>query len=470
MRARRLEGATEIPDGARTGMAIKAGPVAWLGIIKSKFEFSRCVLLSDMLLSDMLLSDMLLSDMPLADTATEVTYTLCPAETTMTSLVFRFAKAQTSTKFETIYDFMSLLDHKESPKKRIAFTGLDSDTIESFLRTARSIGGIKMGKRISCPVICMHESDEFTYSTGTVEVTMGTDLQRPKFLPTKSQKMDILSKLQIESDFFYDGEYPALVVGLREVECLVIIPMICSESMENDPDHSKRIGRRRAIRKLLAIRDHIHQFEEGVVYGFPVNLVNGNDGKITKSQSFVTKLLWRGLFDGYPKLNTEEIYRIVFKNRGSSKRKRDSDQPQTPPPHHPTTGGKQLLYEDLRAPFAGKGKGLFSTIRGKTLMDDGSMEECLEEPTEIATYLTARFTEIAPTIGVPIAQLLISFLNKARDYLSDEEYCFEFHQFTVMDAEQAAQELDQRIDEIIEEYRLGELDEELETLQRIILP
>lgn len=276
-----------------------------------------------------------------------------------------FAIARNNTKKDAIHeDFEMLVDQESSVYRKCKYTDSNVPQVTDLLELAKQIQGFQIQEgKVFCPVVVVSEHGDYEIAASKMDITFGSHINRAKMMTSVNIKRDILKKLQgVESvDDINKDEYKGLMVGLKGIETLVLMPLQHTEmrqkeleqaareqGQENDRDvhhASDRYMRKRATKLLIALRDHIHTFDQETAYGFKTNVVIGHSQKITQSQVSVSKLLWRGLFEGHKDLMKNSILEMVFQVR-HRKRDRPTEAGKTPEwvkRYYPSTAGKQAV-------------------------------------------------------------------------------------------------------------------------------
>lgn len=204
---------------------------------------------------------------------------------------------------------------------------LDDPHATGLVEMARQIAGFRIEHdRVICPVVVVRESDELSYDMATLDITFGDVNDRPKMMTQSNMKLDILSKMQGRPDVCRD-QCHGVLVGLKGIECLVLISLKATDMRLHEiqngeqPDGltghyaSETIALFRCLDVLARLAPYVHTFGDGIVYGFKTPVVNGNSQRVTKSHVRVSKLLWRGIFDGHPILMAPSLVERVFQPR-----------------------------------------------------------------------------------------------------------------------------------------------------------
>ncbi|MGA1563731.1 MAG: hypothetical protein ACO35C_03815 [Pontimonas sp.] len=173
----------------------------------------------------------------------------------------------------------------------------------SILDMARSVGGYRVdADAIRAPVIMFSETGKVR--TDTLTFTLGTETRRGMIAPTKKEKERVLQHMHVSE---------VVMVGMTTAECLLMFPVDRSDSFCPIRPVFRHV--------LIALhRDgHLQRFDgSNHLYTFMVRLLNSSPERgdsITKSQSFVTKLLFKGLFHSVGHLNRPWIWAKLFQSR-----------------------------------------------------------------------------------------------------------------------------------------------------------
>lgn len=198
-----------------------------------------------------------------------------------------------------------------------------------IVELARQHAGFRMkGDHVICPVVVIKESDDLSFEMAELDITFGDATRHPRMMTQTPMKMDILSKMQGRPvDNVCKDACNGVFVRLKGIECLVLISMRATDMRLDEIKNavprddftgefaSDCIALCRCLDVLARLAPYIHTFDNDVVYGFRTPVVNGNSQRVTKSQVKVSKLLWRGLFDGHPVLMAPSLVNRVFQLR-----------------------------------------------------------------------------------------------------------------------------------------------------------
>ena len=275
---------------------------------------------------------------------------------------FCFAKPRRSVNHVEMNDIKALTNDKESIKRAVNYFPSRIPDVIDLIDLARRIQGFQtLEGRLLAPSVILRESLGFNleYASELVDISFGNERTGPKMITSKHRKSRILGIMQKREIHKIDkGEYKALLVGLKDIETLVVIPLQntdkriderseASEATENIHERSDRNARFQAYRTLIALQPYIHTFsidgEPEVIHAFMSNIVIGNEGRLTKNQVAVSKLMWKGLFNTHPTLMSEEILSQVFQVRSRKRPREDTPDDAPPEQPHSSTAGKAIL-------------------------------------------------------------------------------------------------------------------------------
>jgi hypothetical protein len=202
--------------------------------------------------------------------------------------------------------------------------------VKGIIDLAKMYNTIRGGFRLEddhviCPVVVIKESDDLSFEMAELNISFGNATRRPMMMTQISMKMDILSKMQGRSvnDICRD-QCDGVLVRLKGIECLVLISLKATDMrLENEMENGissprghyadESIALCRCLDVLVRLAPYIHTFDnDGVLYAFRTPVVVGNSQRVTKSQVRVSKLLWRGIFDGHPVLMAPSLVNRVF--------------------------------------------------------------------------------------------------------------------------------------------------------------
>ena len=242
--------------------------------------------------------------------------------------IIHFLRARQSPPRDINVDFEDLVDTKKS----LTFDRQDFEQIGSIpdvtglIDLAKEKQGFKIEtNEVVCPLIVVRESNAFSYEMTELTVTFGTSKHRPKLMAKDSIKRRVLAKMQGVSEYdICKDACKGLLVGLKGIECLVLLPLQDTELRQQDieqgkerhsetgllPNESKAIER--CCQILIGLGDHINTFDDTSIHAFQTPIVSGNQQKITQSQVYVPKLLWKGLFKNHPKMMEDKLVNRVF--------------------------------------------------------------------------------------------------------------------------------------------------------------
>jgi len=313
--------------------------------------------------------------------------------------VICFVKPKNSTKSTTIFDFMSLVSEKESIQKSFRYRPSRIPDPLALIEEARKNAGFRIFEhKVVIPLIVVRESTDFEtieYGSAIMDMTFGTIKSRPKMMTSVCMKSRILAILQnTDTTRICRREYTALFVGLKDLEAAILIPLQNTFMRNRERrrpqegegyihEMSDKVARFKAHSTLVALRPYIHEFDPDKIFAVKTNIVIGNEGKITKNQVAVSKILWRGLFNNHPILMGPQILEEVFQVRSRTR------PPPPPPPSrpHPSTAGKSI---DPLSPRGGE----IETIENDTY-------------TNLLASIEARSVDI----GRPVVDFLKTFLS-----------------------------------------------------------
>jgi hypothetical protein len=199
---------------------------------------------------------------------------------------------------------------------------------------ARRYAGFRVEQdQVMCPVVVVKESDDLSFEMAELNITFGNTNTCPLLMTQTRMKMDILSKMQGRPvDNVCKNQCEGVLVGLKGIECLVLISLKATDMRLDEIQNavqrdaftghyaSESIALCRCLEVLTRLAPYVHTFGDGVLYGFRTPVVNGRSQRVNKSQVRVSKLLWRGLFEGHPVLMESSLVNRVFQPRN---RRRD---------------------------------------------------------------------------------------------------------------------------------------------------
>jgi hypothetical protein len=207
---------------------------------------------------------------------------------------------------------------------------LDDPYATGLVELARRHAGFRIERdHVVCPVVVVRESDELSCEMATLDITFGNEKTKtssgPKMMTQPGMKVDILSKMQgrpIES--ICRDKCDGVLVGLKDIECLVLISMKATDmhldEIQNGVQRDALTGQYasdtialfRCLDVMARLAPYIHTFGNDIVYGFRTPVVIGSSQRVTKSHVRVSKLVWRGIFDGHPVLMAPSFLKRVF--------------------------------------------------------------------------------------------------------------------------------------------------------------
>lgn len=367
------------------------------------------------------------------------------------------AVARNNTKKDSIRDFHDLLDD-ESLRFAYEKKPQYDRAAEDIIQMATSHAGFRLERdQVICPVVVVHESDDISFEMAEMNVTFGNVNSRPKMITSKTMKMDILAKMQgIEGEGVCKDEVHGVFVGLKGIECLVLMSLRATamhlEEIQNGAQRSERTGRyisetralHRCLSLMTALAPYIHSFDDDndIAYGFKSSVVNGNSQRVTKSQVHVSKLLWRGLFEGHPSLMAPSLLDRVFQTR-SKKRKADEIQ-------HPDTGGKtpQVLAQ------------VHPSYGGKQALKEVQVEEDITlDAEDILETLTTTLDNRRQSIGDQTVDQLCYFVTKYRETVCDDVFIQDLGDLCALKHPET--ELQQQMKEYLENPDCAQLRDEM---------
>jgi hypothetical protein len=222
---------------------------------------------------------------------------------------------------------------------------LDDPHATGLVEMARQIAGFRIEHdRVICPMVVIRESDELSCEMATLDITFGNATTHPKMMTQSNMKLDILSKMQGRPvDDVCRDQCHGVLVGLKGIECLVLISLKATDMRLDEiqngeqPDGltgqyaSDTIALFRCLDVLARLAPYVHTFGDGIVYGFKTPVVSGSSQRVNKSQVRVSKLLWRGLFDGHPILMAPSFVERVFQPAEAHNRRHPQNTEHVPP-------------------------------------------------------------------------------------------------------------------------------------------
>jgi hypothetical protein len=368
-----------------------------------------------------------------------------------------FAEARNNTKKDSIHDFQDLLDDES---KRFSYEKKDQyvRTAADIIQMATCQAGFRLEHdQVFCPVVVVQESDDISFDMATLNVTFGDINNRPKMMTTKAMKMDILSKMQgTDVDGVCKDQCEGVLVGLKGIECLVLISLrdtaMRLEEIQNGAQRSERTGRyrsetralHRCLGVLAGLAPYVHSFGDDVVYGFKTSVVNGNSQRVTKSQVQVSKLLWRGIFEGHRSLMTPSLLDRVFQTRSKKRKAEDDNQVE----EHPVTAGKSHAFKS----YAGK-QAL------KVVQDED--DTTTMDADDIVDTLTTTLDHRRQSIGDKTVDYLSYFVTKYRETVEDDVFIQDLGDMCAN--KQPETELQDQMNEFLEAPECSQLRTDLET-------
>lgn len=399
---------------------------------------------------------------PVATSAEPVATSAGPGATSATTKVkVCFAEARNNTKKDSIHDFQDLLDD-ESPRfvyeKKNQYVRDAADIIQM----ASCNSGFRLEHdQVICPVVVVQEGDEISFEMAEMNVTFGDVKNRPKMLTSKAIKMDILAKMQgISEDGVCKDECHGIVVGLKDIECLVLISLTDTtmrlEEIQNGAQRSERTGRyrsetralHRCLSLLAGLAPYIHSFGDDIAYGFKTSVVNGFSQRVTKSQVHVSKLLWRGMFEGHRSLMAPSLLDRVFQTR-SKKRKAEDE-----------------IQVEAQSVAAGKSPAMisqaFKSYAGKQAHKVVQAEEDVTtlDADDILETLTTTLDHRRQSIGDKTVDCLSYFVTKYRETVDEDVFIQDLGDMCVLKHPETA--LHRQMQECLEAPECSQLRREID--------
>jgi hypothetical protein len=353
------------------------------------------------------------------------------------------AEAKNNTRREIIRDFKGLLDENKSIRLRRDGFQKYVKNVSRILDLAIKIQGFKIDEtqsEVKCPVVVVGESSDLEIAASSFNVTFGTDQERSKMMTTKKIKEDILSKMQMVSPMDISKDpCQAVIVGLKDIECLVMIPLQDTKLRARDieqerprnpdtgllPNETKAL--RRCVGILIGLEEWIHSFDSNTIYGFRTNVVIGHSQKISQSQVYVPKLLWRGMFQSHETLMTDDLFDRVFQPRSKKRKSPTSSETKTETQKedegttskHPSTGGKHPSMLQI---------GKHPTTSQKVIT-----QETVVSADDVQERLEAKLNERHQTMEPETLEYLLRFVCEFRDVVHDSDYVSELHESMMSD-------------------------------------
>lgn len=337
------------------------------------------------------------------------------------------AKAKHRTGKGSIRNFQELMDEKATKPKPCTYHDDVIPDITSLLELAKAkekFYKVNDGK-IKCSLIVVSESDELEFSETEIDVTFGSARSRPKMMTSVGIKTNVLTRLQrVEEDKISKNEYKGVMVGLKGLESLVLIPLQNTRMREEELEQAYRQQgqeaeenihrrsdlhmRKKMLRLLIALKDHIHQFEEGVIHAFETKIVIGGMQKLTQSQVGISKLFWRILFDGHDYMMSDKIIAQAFQTRPRNPRRREISD----------TAGKTPEYQqDQQAKF----KRVKYGKAAKHVADTITLEEYDDAPT-MQRVLLESLESNSGDMGDATKKYLTMFVEKYLEIVGNDAF------------------------------------------------
>lgn len=232
----------------------------------------------------------------------------CPRKIQRLSIASAAGRAMSTSSRDRIE---SMIDQERSTTYKCKYHEAEIPDPQRLVDLAREIGGYTLDKdAIRAPVILFSETGHC--ATDVITFTLGTELRRGVIAPTKREKQRLLASM-LGAEETGSVPYSVVMVGMSSVECLLMFPMNVSDLFCPIRPSYRRL--------LIALyqQGHIQRFDDDTLYTFKVPLVKSS-GCITKSQSFVTKLLFKGLFESVSRLNHPVVWGRLFRNRSRRRR------------------------------------------------------------------------------------------------------------------------------------------------------
>ncbi|MGA1563732.1 MAG: hypothetical protein ACO35C_03820 [Pontimonas sp.] len=353
------------------------------------------------------------------------------AEAEENAALIKVVVASSATNKKKIDDFEDLIDHDHSdPPRTFRFdsslpASRPPETCERIVNQARRVASEQGGYRvdrathsINIPVLIFPENPESPrqMKSDTISLRLGTSKRRGIICPTKTEKERILRACQNTDTVDTLRHYHVTMVAFREIQCVMIFPY-------------PLLNRHKIV--LLCVKDHIQTFNEGEIHAFKVNLIH-SPGALTKSQTFVTKLIFRGLFDKIEGIYTEDIIECLFQVRSSSRKRsrppavEESEESESDDPDNGGRGSSSGTAAKRRSTMGGK-----VMMAGKHLVEESITEADVTMSIFMDELLDA---DAVATFPVPVLCYLTRFIVDIRGIMSEDDFQTEFS--AVGDAQQ----------------------------------